>query len=390
MRRARSSAARTPGSSSTTSTVAAEDGLGAGSVIADIGGLRGAWTSRSPEADSGRRGRSGRTSRPDEETRKGCLKVSEERRRPRAPGTRGRRSALRGRAVLVGARAELDLDVARRAPAADLEGLGVAGIIAVDGGHEGVGPGDGLAVDRGDDVAGADAGVGGGRAADDLADLRAAVAVGELHAEVGVGDLAAGDQLLRDALHDARGDREADAVVAAGVALDLGIDADDVAVGVEQRAAGVAVVDRGVRLDRAVDREVVRGLDRAVERADDAGRDGALEAERAADGDDAGAHEDVVGVGELQRVQLGLRRVDLDHGDVGRGVGPDDLRAGLLAVGERDGDRVRAVDDVLVRGDVAVAVDHEAGALGLRLLAGAVAAAARPAEVVGRRAAAGG
>src|SRR4029079_18479808 len=67
-----------------------------------------------------------------------------------------------------------------------------------------------------------------------------------------------------------------------------------------------------------------------------------------------------------------------------------DLRAGLLAVGERDGDRVRAVDDVLVRGDVAVAVDHEGGALGPRLLAGAVAAAARPAEVVGRRAAAGG
>ena len=95
-------------------------------------------------------------------------------------------------------------------------------------------------------------------------------------------------------LDGVRRDREADAVVAAGVALDLRVDADHLALEVEQRAAGVAVVDRRVGLDRVVDREVVRRGHLAVERADDAARDRVLEAERAADRDDAVADLDVV------------------------------------------------------------------------------------------------
>ena len=62
---------------------------------------------------------------------------------------------------------------------------------------------------------------------------------------------------------------EADALVAAGIAADLRVDADHAAVHVEQRPAGVAVIDRGIGLDRVVDREVVRRRDLAVERADD-------------------------------------------------------------------------------------------------------------------------
>src|SRR3954453_21520748 len=292
------------------------------------------------------------------------------------------------RGGLVGAGAELDLDVGRGAGAAGLERHLVARLVAVDRVPQRVGAGDRAAVDRGDDVAAAQAGVGGGAAAGDLADRDAGArrGVGQLHAEVGVGDLAPGDQLLGDALHDARRDREADAVVAAGVALDLRVDADDVAGRVEQRATRVAVVDRGVGLDRARDREVVRRVDRPVEGTDDAGRHGSLEAERAADGDDAVADLHVVRVGERDRVQLQLRRVDLDDRDIGRAVGADDLRARGLGVGERDLDRRRAVDDVLVRGDVAVGVDHEARALGLRLLPAAVAAVARTAEARRRRA----
>ena len=56
---------------------------------------------------------------------------------------------------------------------------------------------------------------------------------------------------------------------------------------VEQRAARVAVVDRGVGLDRAFDRRVFGSRDLAVDRADDAARDGAVEPERVADRDDA-------------------------------------------------------------------------------------------------------
>src|SRR4029078_10279379 len=47
---------------------------------------------------------------------------------------------------------------------------------------------------------------------------------------------------------------DADAYVAAGVALDLGVAADHVAVRVEQRPTRVAVVERGVGLDDVIDR----------------------------------------------------------------------------------------------------------------------------------------
>ena len=73
-----------------------------------------------------------------------------------------------------------------------------------------------------------------------------------------------------------------------GLALDLGVDADHLPEPVQERTAGVAVVDRGVGLDRVVDREVVRRRHLPVERADDAARHGSLEPERAADRDAPG------------------------------------------------------------------------------------------------------
>ena len=54
-------------------------------------------------------------------------------------------------------------------------------------------------------------------------------------------------------------------------------------VGVEQRAAGVAGVDRRVGLDDVVDREAAGGLDAALQRRDDAGGERAVEPERVAD-----------------------------------------------------------------------------------------------------------
>src|SRR5262249_56580174 len=77
-------------------------------------------------------------------------------------------------------------------------------------------------------------------------------------------------------------DGEADADVAAALAEDRGVDADDVAVLVEQGAARVAGIDRRVGLD-----EVVVGplADGATLRADDARGDGVVEAEGIADRD---------------------------------------------------------------------------------------------------------
>ena len=71
----------------------------------------------------------------------------------------------------------------------------------------------------------------------------------------------------------------------AAARLDLRVDADHAAGGVEQRAARVARVDRGVGLDDAVDLEAVGRLDRALGGRHDAGGQRALEPERVADRD---------------------------------------------------------------------------------------------------------
>src|SRR3954453_22663164 len=276
------------------------------------------------------------TSRAPEGGPKGRIRVPEEQAPPRRCGAGARPPEGSGELYLVRAGAELDLDVGRAAAAAHLERDLVAGLVAVDRFDERGAGADGVAVDRGDDVAAAQARAGRRAAAGHLADRRAGAGgrVAERHAEVGMGHLAAGDELLRDALDGGRRDGEAVSVAAARVALDLRVDPDHVAVRVEQRAARVAVVDRRVGLDRARDREVVRRVDRAVERADDAGRDRALEAERAPDRDDAVADLHGVRVGELERVELALGGVDPYDRDVGRAVCADDLRPRGLAVGE--------------------------------------------------------
>ena len=73
------------------------------------------------------------------------------------------------------------------------------------------------------------------------------------------------DDLLHHALGEAHGDREADALVAAGAREDERVDADQVAVGVDERAAGVARIDRRVGLDEAAER-VRRSRSRAPPR----------------------------------------------------------------------------------------------------------------------------
>ena len=149
--------------------------------------------------------------------------------------------------------------------------------------------------------------------------------------------------------------------VAAG--LDLGVDPDHAAVRVDQRAAGVAGVDRRVGLDHVRDREAVGRLDLALQGGDDAAGDGAVEPERVADRDHRVADFDLRGVAERERVQFFRRRVDLEQGDVGGRVGADDFgRVVLVGGAEPDFDLVGAFDDVGVGDDVALGVDQEAGA----------------------------
>jgi hypothetical protein len=107
-------------------------------------------------------------------------------------------------------------------------------------------------------------------------------------------------KLIDHAGHGLRGHRKADADRAAGRRDDQRVDADHLAVEVEQRAAGIAAVDGGVGLDVVV---IGPGIDVAVARRDDAGRHRAAEAERIADRDHPFAEPQLVGIAELHRDQ---------------------------------------------------------------------------------------
>ena len=77
-------------------------------------------------------------------------------------------------------------------------------------------------------------------------------------------------------------------------------------------------------------------------------------------------------VGERQRSEQRRRRIDPEHGEVGRRIRADELGVELDSVPEAHRDRGRAGDDVLVRDDVTVPVVDEAGSLrALRLRAAA-------------------
>ena len=156
------------------------------------------------------------------------------------------------------------------------------------------------------------------------------VPVGEADAEEGLGPLGA-LRLLAQRLDDRQRllhrDGEADVGRGGGLAAagDGGVDADDFARGVDERAAGVARGDRGVGLDQAVEERSV-GADRAVERRHDAERDRrvAVEPEGEADGDHVVTEVDAVGIGEGDRLVPVARHAQ--QGEVVAGVLGEQVR----------------------------------------------------------------
>src|SRR3954447_5129168 len=204
--------------------------------------------------------------------------------------------------------AELDVERDGLAVAQDLDRHDVAGRLALDAGGHVRRAVHAPAVDADDDVARLHARGAGGAAGAHRANARAARPAvrggGGGGAEVGTVDRLALLEPRHDVLHRVRRDREADPDVAvAGLPgrLDLRVDADHARLDVEQRAAGVARVDRRVGLDDLVDRPAVGGADVAAEAGDDAGRGGAVEAERVADRDGLVADLHAARVGERQR-----------------------------------------------------------------------------------------
>src|SRR5579872_4237311 len=111
-------------------------------------------------------------------------------------------------------------------------------------------------------------------------------------------DIAAGDatgllKLRYDRLDQVRRDGEADADGAAARREDRGVHANDLAVLGEQRATGVALVNRRVNLDELVVRTIA---DVATLSGDDARRDTTAKAERIAHGNHPLAGLDLFGI----------------------------------------------------------------------------------------------
>src|SRR5882757_2283586 len=227
-----------------------------------------------------------------------------------------------------------------------------------------------LVVELDDDVAGFDAGRLGRSLVFDACDQGAArrldvEALGDLvrhgldaHAEPAAAKFAELLKLRHHAGDRLGGHGKADADRAAGGRNDQRVDADDFAVEVEQRTAGIAAIDRGVGLDVAV---VGAGRDIAVLRRDDARGHRATEAERIADRDYPFAEPELVGIAELHRRQL-PRRLELQHRQIGLLVDADDVGLDLGAVIHDDVDLVGVGDDVVVGDDDAGGIDDEAGA----------------------------
>ena len=159
---------------------------------------------------------------------------------------------------------------------------------------------------------------------------------------------------------------EADADAAAGRRVDRRVHADDLALGIEGRAAGIAAIDRRVDLQ-----EIVIGAvaDVASARRDDAGRHRAAEAERIADREHPIA--DMRGLRGKLDIGIIAAALDLEQGEVGLGVGPDDRCGSRLAVVHRHRHIGRVLHDMIVGHDIAVRRNDEARAqslAGARLL----------------------
>jgi hypothetical protein len=144
-----------------------------------------------------------------------------------------------------------------------------------------------------------------------------------------------------------------------------GVDADNAAATVDQRAARVSGIEGGVGLDDVLDQSLrttpPADRQRAPETADDTGRDRAREAVRIADRDDELAHAQALGVSQERLLQVaGVRPQDCQ---VGQLIGAHDGGAGLAAIGEAGRDADRALDD-MGRGEqeAVLSDDHRAAA----------------------------
>ena len=226
-----------------------------------------------------------------------------------------------------------------------------------------------LAVEAQDHVADLDPGLGRGVALEHLGDQCAARPVEREPLRDLVGDALDPDpepaapgaaefaKLVDHRLGEVRRDREPDADAAARRREDGGVDADQLALHIEKRSAGIAAVDRRVGLDEIV---IGAGVDVAMMRRNDARAHAAAEPERVPDRQHPVTDAGCVRIAELDRRQR-RRRFDPEHGDIGLGVASHHLRLEPGPVLQDDDDLVGLGNDVVVGHDQPRSIDDEAG-----------------------------
>ena len=157
--------------------------------------------------------------------------------------------------------------------------------------------------------------------------------------------------------HGVGGNGETDAQRSAVTRIDRGVDAQQLAVHRQQRAAGIAGIDGGVGLDEFV--EFGNTFRAAAHGGDDAVGDGLPDAERIADRQHQIADLRLVAVLQFQHRQFLAPGIDAQHGNIGMLVMQDHLGGKFTAVAERDANFLGVVDHMVVGDDQPVAAhDH--------------------------------
>ena len=159
--------------------------------------------------------------------------------------------------------------------------------------------------------------------------------------------------VLDNRLHDFHGqvdrNRKADALRTTGLGEDCGVDPGQVAVGIHQRAARVARVDRGIGLDKVF--VVVQAQLVAPGGADDAHGGGLAHAKRVADRQ--GDITDAQGVRTTNGDGRQVLQVDLQYREVGFRVAADDPGVGFTTVLESHYNLVGPCDHMVVGQQIA-------------------------------------
>jgi hypothetical protein len=168
--------------------------------------------------------------------------------------------------------------------------------------------------------------------------------------------MSVGEDLFHDAAHQVHGDREADALGTTGTAVQHGrVDADQVAVRVDEGATGVAEIDGCIRLDEIL--ECSKSELTATRGAHDALGHGLAEAIGIADGEYDVARAQRIGATQGHDGEVADRQIE--HRDIGIGVLAGDAGIGHAPIRELYADGVGAVDHVLIGDDGTLRIDDD-------------------------------